>query len=78
MTFDIDEYWGVSVTHGEKTGPKQLRASAIAFRRDTQEQVGDDSIGFGAIMNRADEDAKKKAAAFVRAKGQPKDWRSAA
>lgn len=77
MTFDIDEYWGVSVTHGEKTGPKQWRASAIAFRRDNQEQVGDDFIGFGTTMNRADEDAQKKATAFVRAKAQPKDWRSA-
>lgn len=69
MTFDINDWWGVTVRHGEKISPKRWRATAYAFRRDTQGRVGEDFVGFGTTMNTADDDALRQARSFVIAQG---------
>lgn len=74
MTFDINDWWGVTVIHGEKIGPKRWRAAAFAFRRDTQARVGGEFIGSGTTMNTSDNDALRQAKAFVLTQGQPADW----
>lgn len=78
MTYDIDEYWGITVTHGEKTGPKRWRATAQAFRRDTMKNVGEVFVGTGTTMNTADTVALEEAKRFVLLQDKPKDWKSSA
>jgi hypothetical protein len=73
MTLHINEYWGCTVIHGEKIGPKQWRARAFAFRLDTQAEVGEEFIGFGSTMNTADDDAIRQVKLFVSSQGIPKD-----
>jgi hypothetical protein len=35
MNFDINDFFGITVTHGQRRGPKLWVAEAQAFRRDT-------------------------------------------
>jgi len=72
MTFNIDKYWGCTVIHGTKIGPKRWRARAFAFRRDTQQKAGDEFIGFGSTMNTADDDAIRQVKLFVASQGTPR------
>jgi hypothetical protein len=76
VTFTIDEHWDITVTHGEKIGPKRWQAIAQAFRRDTMENVGGKFVDIGTTMNAADTAARKKAKHFVSLQGKPKDWKS--
>ena len=75
MTCNVNEYCGITVTHGEKIGPKRWQAIAQAFRRDTMENVGEKFVGIGTTMNAADTAARKKAEHFVSLQGKPKDWK---
>lgn len=75
MTSDINDWWSITVFHGRKIGPKRWRATANAFRRDTQDQVGEDFVGFGTTMNTADKDALRNATSFALMQGKPSDWK---
>lgn len=76
MTIDINDWWGVSVTHGAKIGPKRWRATARVFRRDNLIVV-EEFEGYGTTMNTSDDDALHQARRFVLAQGQPRDWQAA-
>ena len=76
MTHDVNEWWGVTVIHGEKIGSKQWRARAYAFRRDTQIQVGKEFTAVGTTMGSADKEVSRQATNFARAQGMPGDWKS--
>lgn len=75
MTFDIDEYWSITVTHADKIGPKEWRATAQAYRRDTQKPVGHSLTGFGSTQNAADTAAQHAAEDFVSTQGRPEGWK---
>ena len=78
MTFDINEWFSVTVFHGEKVGPKRWRAKAQVFRRDRPDTPDDcirEFVVFGTTMNSADEDAYRQAKRFVKSQGKPLDWK---
>ena len=74
MTFDIDPWYGITVIHGEKIGPRRWRARAHIFRRDTQQKVADDFFGEGGAMTTADDAALKAAKLRLYALGKPDNW----
>jgi hypothetical protein len=78
MTSDINEWWGITVSHGVRIAPKQWRATARAFRRDTFEQVGNEFVGLGTTMNTADDKALQNGRSYVLPLGKPADWNSEA
>lgn len=74
MTFDIDPWYGVTVTHGEKIGPRRWRAKAQIFRRDTQQRVGEPVYGEGGAMTTADSAALAAAKQLLHSFGEPASW----
>jgi len=74
MTFNIDPWYGVTVIHGEKIGPRRFRAQALIFRRDTQRKVGSIHFGEGGAMTTADDAALNAARREIYALGEPNDW----
>lgn len=74
MTFDVDPWYGVTVIHGEKIGPRRWRARAYIFRRDTQQNVGEDFFGEGGAMTTADKAALNAAKGELYMLGKPHDW----
>lgn len=74
MTYDIDPWYGISVIHGEKIGPRRWRAKAYIFRRDTQQKIGEDFFGEGGAMTTADKAAFNAAKRELYVLGQPDDW----
>jgi hypothetical protein len=77
VTSDINEWWSITVFHGERVGPKRWRAVAHVFRRDrpdTPDRVEEEFVGFGPTMNSADYDAYCQAKRFVLSQGKPSDW----
>lgn len=75
MTFDVDGYYGVTVTHGEKKGPRRWQARAYVFRRDTQEIIDNNFFGEGATMTSADKRALQAARRAISMKGIPDGWK---
>lgn len=73
MTFDIDKYYSVRVSHGKKIGPRLYRAEADIIRRDTNDRVGKVSAEGGA-MTSADHNALAEAKRLISKLGTPKDW----
>ena len=74
MTSNIDPWYGVTVSHGKKFGPRQWRATARLFRRDTHARVGDEFSGEGTTMGTADDAALRAATVFADSLGEPEDW----
>ena len=74
MTFDVDPWYGVTVIHADKVGPRRWRARAYIFRRDTQDRVGDDHYGEGGAMTTADTAALNMAKRTLRMLGEPENW----
>lgn len=78
MTSDINDWFSITVFHGEKVGPKRWRAGAHVFRRDRpdtpQNRVGEEFVAFGTTMKSADDDAYCQAKSFVQSQGKPLDW----
>lgn len=75
MTFDVNEYYMVSVFPAKKVGPRKWHAVAKTYRRDTNQQVGDDFLGEGATQNSARERAGDNAEIYAKILGAPKDWK---
>jgi hypothetical protein len=75
MTRDINSWYGVTVRHGEKIRPGLWRASAYIFRRDTQQQLGDDFIGEGSRMTSSDNAAFNGANKVLLSLNKPTDWK---
>lgn len=74
MTRNINDWYGVTVSHADKIAPRLWVAEATVFRRDTQETI-ERFRGEGAAMTAADDRADKRAAAHARSLGKPSDWR---
>jgi hypothetical protein len=75
VTYDVDEYWGITVSHGRKSGPKLWVATAQAFRKDTMEDVGPAVEGSGATQNTADKMALAAAKQFLARLRAPANWK---
>lgn len=78
MTCDINDWYSITVFHGEEeVGAKRWRARAHVFRRDRPDmpdnRVGE-FVGVGTTMNSADYDARRQAKRFVLSQGKPLDW----
>lgn len=71
MTFDIDEFWSITVSHAAQIAPNWWRATAQAYRRDTETPVGECLEGFGSTMDTADTAAQRKAEAFIASQDHP-------
>ena len=77
MTSDVNDWYSVTVFHGEWVSPRRWRARAHVFRRDrpdTPDCVEKEFVGFGTTMNSADYDARRQAKSFVESQGKPLDW----
>jgi hypothetical protein len=74
MTFDINEYWGVTASHADLIGPSHWQARAWVFRRDNFKKVGAPYIGTGETMHSADDQAILKAKQFIFTLGMPDNW----
>jgi hypothetical protein len=74
MTFNVDPWYGVSVTHGKKVGPRRWQAEAYIFRRDTQQRVGKSFFGEGGAMTTADDAVLAAAKRELYILGKPADW----
>jgi len=74
MTVDLNEYYGVTIFHAQKIGPRQWRARARLFRRDTFE-VLEEFFADGGAMTSADARALKEAREKVAFRACPPDWR---
>jgi len=74
MTFDINPWYGITVIHGEKVGPRRWQAKAHIFRRDTQQRISDDFYGEGGAMTTADDAALNAAKRKLSSLGEPEDW----
>lgn len=75
MTFDINEYWGVTFSHADLIGRNQWRAKAWVFRRDDFRKIGHPHIGNGATRNLADEHALAEARQSIFTLGTPEKWK---
>ena len=74
MTKDLNEYYGVTVHHAKKVGPKQWLANAEIFRRDTFLAVKE-IIGHGGAQTRADSNAIEEAEReVIYLPHPPEDW----
>lgn len=73
MTVNLDEYYGVTVYHAEKIGPKRWRAKGEIFRRDNF-QVLDTIYTEGGAMTSADSRAIDAAKRKVAHWGVPENW----
>lgn len=76
MTVDINEFYGITITHGERVALGEYRAFAQAFRRDTMRDVGERFDGFGRMMSSADTAALRVATTFVNSLRRPKGWKA--
>jgi hypothetical protein len=74
MTFEINEYWGVTVSPANIMGPNFWEARAWVFRRDNFKKIGPPHIGSGLTMDLADSDALRIAKQFIVTLDNPKNW----
>lgn len=73
MTKDLDMYYGVTVYHAEKIGPRRWRAKGEIFRRDTF-KVLETFYTEGGAMTSADSRALTEAEHIVAHWGIPENW----
>ena len=73
MTIDIDEYYGVTIRHGEKIGPRRWQAKASIFRRDTHQAIGE-LYAEGGAMTSADSKVLSEAKMRIASLGIPDNW----
>lgn len=73
MTKDINMYYGVTIYHAEKIGPKRWRAKGEIFRRDTY-KILETFYTEGGAMTSADRKALIEAKHISSHWGIPKDW----
>jgi len=73
MTLNLDEFYGVSVIHAEKIGPRKWRGKGDIFRRDTQENIKT-VFAEGGAMTSADSNVIKEARLAVAFLGAPENW----
>ena len=50
MIFEIDPWYGKTVLHDDKIGPRKWRSRTHIFRRDTHQKVGEGLCGEGDAM----------------------------
>jgi hypothetical protein len=74
MTFDINEYWGVTASHAALIGPSHWQSTAWVFRRDNFEKIGSPHIGAGSSMNLANDQALLEAKQLILTLGMPNNW----
>ena len=74
MTFDISPWYGITVSNGEKIGPRQWRAEANIFRRDTQQKLGANFFGEGGAMTTANDAALSAAKYHLYMLDKPNNW----
>jgi len=74
MTKDVNEYYGVTIRHGEKIGPRKWQARASIFRRDTQQTI-DELHAEGGAMTSADSNALSEAKIRIASLGVPDNWK---
>ncbi len=75
MTIDINEWYGVTIKHGEKIGPRRFQAHATIFRRDNFESIEEFFVE-GRAMTSADSNALAEARRKVTDLGEPSSWNS--
>jgi len=75
MTRNLNEFYGVTVVHAKKIGPRRWRAQAQIFRRDTFAVVEEFFIEGGA-MTSADSRAIDEAERKVGFLDIPTGWKS--
>jgi hypothetical protein len=75
MTLNINEYYGVTVIHAKKMGPRLWRARAQIFRRDTFAVV-EEFFTEGGAMSSADTRAINEAERRVGFLDIPTNWKS--
>lgn len=74
MTFNVNEYYMVSVFPAKRVGPRQWIAIAKTYRRDTNQQIGNEFSGEGATQNSAMTRAGENAEIFAKFLGAPENW----
>lgn len=73
MTIDINKYYGVNISHGEKEGPRLWRSKASIFRRDNQKEIKT-IYGEGGTRNSANSKAISNAKKIIFSLGIPNNW----
>lgn len=73
MTFDINPWFGATVTHGERVG-NNWTASAEVFGRDTQETLGATIYAKGESRAIAEDSALENAKNDIARREIPFDW----
>jgi hypothetical protein len=75
MTLDLNEFYGVTVFHAEWIGPRQWRARAHVFLRDTAGVAAvDQFFAYGGTMSSADNRAIAEAERRFGSREKPADW----
>ena len=73
-TTDLNEYWSITTRPGDQVGPRQWRATARVWRRDTHRPVGPEHVGEGGARTSAEARATEAAKNWAGSQARPVDW----
>ncbi len=76
MTFDINEYWGVTVSNANLIGPNTWQAIAWVFRRDNYQKIEPPHIATESTRDLADNEALLEAKKFILTLDRPHNWKN--